>query len=567
MRFRDLVWLLVVLTLFRSSSAGVVLSEIMFDPAVDEGTDEFVELYNNSALPAQLAGWTISDGEGTDSLVSAGDGLVAAPYQTVLIIDPDYIEQGSLTYDGLVPQTALIVTIGSATFGSRGLSNSSSEPVSIRNADGVLIAEYSYTIGNLEGHSDERIRTTGADDSTNWADSRNANGTPGFRNSVTPPERDLALLNIDHTPAYPQAGNDVDLTVILGNRGLQNLSGTFELFADSIGYGDRFLLSNYPPFTILPGDCTELVDSVIMPGTGILQLTGIVRVTDDDPSNDSLTVLIASDLGANGIRINEIQFAPQAGRAEWIEIAVMGNLPVSTQGMTFSDGQGIADSTERSDLPEWLLLPGDYAVLAMDSLIFAETVPLGTKIAVFGEGSITLNNNGDSLVVFGPNGDPVDRVDYRSSWGGNTGTSLERRSLTAASSDPANWGTSVDVQYSSPGRTNSLSIASQYGSTEISVSRSPFTPNGDGVDDVTEIHFSVDAANSNVNVMIFDVRGRMVRQFSQTLSGREGSFLWDGRSDDASMMPTARYIIALEAENEDGGMARDRTTVILARPQ
>ena len=125
-----------------STSYAVVLSEIMFNPEGEESSDEFIELYNESSLPVNMSGWMVSDGEGTDTLVGSGMGLTVGPRQFVLIIDPDYIEDGSTTYDGLVPETALVVTISSFTFGSRGLSNSSAETVTIMQANENVVAEF-----------------------------------------------------------------------------------------------------------------------------------------------------------------------------------------------------------------------------------------------------------------------------------------------------------------------------------------------------------------------------------------------------------------------------------------
>lgn len=130
MRLTNFIILFILCTTPFDLQAVVVLSEVMFDPDGDESTDEFVELYNDAALPVQLAGWTILDGEGMDNfVVSTGEGLTAAPRQYILILDPDYIEEGSISDHGLVPENASIVTISNSNFGSRGFSNSSGEIV------------------------------------------------------------------------------------------------------------------------------------------------------------------------------------------------------------------------------------------------------------------------------------------------------------------------------------------------------------------------------------------------------------------------------------------------------
>ncbi|MCC6476415.1 lamin tail domain-containing protein, partial [bacterium] len=220
MRFLEVVKISLLVLFSAPVSAGVVLSEIMFDPLEDEDTDEFVELYNDSSLPVNLAGWVVSDGDGSDTLVDAGFGMMAAPRQFILILDPDYIEEASTTYDSLVPENALVVIIVGSTFGSRGFSNGDSEQISLVNANGQTVATRAYSTGNTPGHSDEKRVMNGGDDDENWMDCETLHGTPGFRNSVTPLERNLGIVEIEADPDAPAAGSSFSISVSVVNSGL-----------------------------------------------------------------------------------------------------------------------------------------------------------------------------------------------------------------------------------------------------------------------------------------------------------------------------------------------------------
>jgi hypothetical protein len=90
-------------------------------------------------------------------LDSLDQGLRAFPSQYVLILDPEYITLGSTTYDGLVPENTLVITIDNSTFGSRGLSNSSPEIISLIDQNGDTVSQYIYTTDNSDGFSDEKI--------------------------------------------------------------------------------------------------------------------------------------------------------------------------------------------------------------------------------------------------------------------------------------------------------------------------------------------------------------------------------------------------------------------------
>lgn len=566
-RFHKIVVSALVLCVAFSARAAVVLSEIMYDPAGDEATDEFVELYNNSALPVQLQGWTISDGATEDTLADAGQGLLAAPNQFILIIDPDYVESGSTTYDGLVPESALIVTISNNTFGSRGLSNSSPETISIRNATGSLVAQYTYSIENESGHSDEKIRLAAPDDSSNWHSSLEVNGTPGRRNSVTPPDRDLSIVLMRATPDYPLANSNYELEVVIVNTGLQSLSSTVVIHADSSD-GAVYVLDSLETTLVQPADTTVLSPIVRMPSSGIHELLAELTVLDDIASNDTLSLLITSDISQNGLLFNEIMSEPLPGRAEWVEFAVFGSTPVSTRGVFISDGNGIADSTKRFGLPELVVLPGSFFVLAADSSVLMENIPLESRLVILDASGFTLNNSGDSLVLYNSNGDVLERVDYRGNWGnGEAGVSLERLSSEIPTNEEQNWKSSVDPTGSTPGRMNSRSISSAHSQTTLSVAPSPFTPNDDGKDDVAEIRYQLEQPGHAVSVKIFDIRGREINRLTVSNSASSGVLLWDGRKSNGTTAPTARYVVLLEAENDNGSNSTARTTVILARPK
>ena len=121
------------------SHSQVVLSEIMFDAVGSDAHDEFVEIVNLSeTVTVDLTGWQISDGVGFDQIVPFEVGLTLGPGQFAVILDASYIEN-SATYDNLIPENSLIVTIDNQTFGSGGFLNSVGETVSLVNAEGVVV--------------------------------------------------------------------------------------------------------------------------------------------------------------------------------------------------------------------------------------------------------------------------------------------------------------------------------------------------------------------------------------------------------------------------------------------
>jgi len=570
MRFSSLIVVLfLLLTASRDCGAVVVLNEIMFDPDGDESADEFVELFNISTLPVNLSGWTLSDDDGTDSLVDAGQGLMLGPRQYALIMDRDYIEQGSVTYDGIVPPEALIVTLHTNTIGDRGLSNSSGELVTIYNASGNIIDEYRYRPGNIEGHSEERIRSTNPSDSTNWRDSSVLHGTPGFRNSVTPPDRDLAVMSSATDPQFPAESSDFAFTVLVINSGTNPLGGLLRLSGDANADGQFTFLDSAAVPELEAGDSVAVQFNLRMPESGVFILNSVLRGGDDDQSNDSLTSLITSEESTSAIRINEIMYMPLAGHAEWVELVVTGERPVSTQGLLISDGQGVQDSTRRYSLPSLLLRPDEFLLVGADSLLLSESYPSATRVAILNDAQLTFNNGGDSLTLYDLHGEIVERLDYRPQWGGNAaGISLERVSFTANGNDGSNWGSSIASGGSTPGAVNSRSLPTPEHGTSLSAVPSPFTPNGDGTNDVCALNYRTEGPGEQVTLRVFDIRGRIVRTLGgETDAQGQGTVIWDGCDDDGVIARTARYIILLATKAGDGMTSRAKTTVILARPR
>jgi hypothetical protein len=157
----------------------------MFDPAGSEQSDEFIEIFNVSESDTvDLQGWKISDGQGEDAIIEVAHDLKIHPNQFAVIFDPDYF-QTVISYEGLLPDEAKILTLNGSTFGSRGLSNQSPETIQLINSNGEIVAEYTYSVGNISGHSDEKVDPVQGDDGDNWKDSYVFGGTPGFQNSVS----------------------------------------------------------------------------------------------------------------------------------------------------------------------------------------------------------------------------------------------------------------------------------------------------------------------------------------------------------------------------------------------
>jgi hypothetical protein len=103
--------------------------------------------------------------------------------------------------------------------------------------------------------------------------------------------------------------------------------------------------------------------------------------------------------------------------------------------------------------------------------------------------------------------------------------------------------------------------------SSISVNPNPFSPDNDGFEDCTIINYSLKIPFSQVNIKIYDSRGRLVRVLANNMaSGSTSSVIFNGLGDDGLPLRMGIYIIFLEALNNITGQNEIlKTTVVVAR--
>ncbi len=551
--------------------AQVILSEIMFDPSGSEYYDEFIEIYNTSETDTvDLSGWQISDGTGSDFIIAHFEGTKLAPGQFAVILDPGYFTSSD-QYDSLIPENALILTIDNSTFGSGGLSNSTPETIILINSAGDTVARYMYSIDNEPGHSDEKIQMTDDDSPDNWANSKQENGTPGFRNSVSPLNFDLQLASILFSPLKPNRNQTITANVSVKNCGIYPIANFHvSLFVDVdldgfYSENELFVSSENFLTDLQPNDSLQFALQFFLNRSGVFSTAAILKTTNDEnPFNDSLFTRLAINFSASDVVINEIMYAPFSGSSEWIEIYNRLPFSINLQEWTLSD----QDSSERAILS---MIPFEipsqsYALVAADSSVISEFNLSNANVLVLKDFP-GLNNNGDAIFLFDANNNVIDQVNYLPDWGGETGVSLERINPDISSRDSSNWASCVAPAGATPGARNSIFVEKLSEQATLSISPNPFSPDGDGRDDVTIIQYNLPFNLSRVNISIFDSRGRLIRTLTDNQpSGTTGSLIWDGRDNFGHVCRVGIYIVLMEAIHYQQGVVKKmRRAVVVAK--
>ncbi len=425
-------------------SGSLVVNEIMYAPASPR--PEWVELFNTSQDSVLLDAFTLADNSGTKARLPQS-GFRLPPSGYVIISDDS-------TFFNYYPELSagvIVVSIPSL--------NNSGDAVVIHDASGNTIDSVAYSPswgGNSGGKSLERILANGSsNDPQNFETCIDTSkSTPGRINSVTPRDHDLAVGAVSWSPATLQSGNAAVITASILNVGLRTSgNSTAILFQDSNGdlkYDGNELGDSVVVGEISPGDSIE-----VSLRTGALTFGshrfGIVvnSASDERISNNSRSFILKVGLAPSTVVINELMYAPVSPEPEWIELYNASNSPVDLSYFAITSNSSAIKMKSGT-----ILAPTDYMVLCKDSSV--QQLHENARNLVI-QSAPSLSNTGAGVSLRDNIGNLLDTIDYRPSFGGDTGRSLERIDFLAGD-DSTNWAESVDPTGATPGTENSIAI-------------------------------------------------------------------------------------------------------------
>jgi len=357
---------------FAQSDTSLVLSEIMFNP--QSGNNEFIEIYNRSETQSfDLANFKIIYyTSNPDVITYAGFGTVMPPKSYAVILEGDYDFAAGI-YNSIIPANALKLKISDSFFGTSGMANTTNRPVWFVNAANDTLDHFTYSANNGVGFSDEKIIMNRESLSSNWSNSQVFNGTPGFKNSVTPLNYDLRIKSLSITPAIPIQDNNVQIFSTIGNGGiLVTSSYTVELFNDvnfdSTGSISEIIYSQ--TFSDLSSNDSITVNTTLPSiAAGNYQIISKVTFNLDEDTTNNKKVLrfIAYPPGNNynDLVINEIMYAPSSGEPEWVELYNKTVEPINLKKWKLGDNAAMTTITNNDAFVQ----PSSFIVLSKDSSI------------------------------------------------------------------------------------------------------------------------------------------------------------------------------------------------------
>ncbi len=542
----------------------ILISEVMYAPLGDE--PEWVEIYNPSESVINLKNWQISDASSKVTLTSK-DFLIQPGEYIVLSRDSSILN----FYQNQIPSR--IITLSLPT-----LNNTEDAIVIYDHTEAKIDSVRYFGTWGKPGFSIERIDfDEPSTDSSNWsipADSLKA--TPGRENSVKRKNFDLRILSVK-APSLLDYGETLNVEITVQNFGLQQVRDfSIKVFKDSTE--TEQILNQSFQITLNKKDSTSVNLGIpnLEPGENNLTFS-IDFASDENLKNNKLTKKINVSYPSSCITINEIMFDPLPGYCEYIELFNRHDKPINLKNWKFNDmrnqeGKANFITLASSDL---IIYPNEFVIIASDSTIYKYLNPndsIDFKIAVLNRG-LSLNNDFDDVVISDLTGKIIDSVRYSSTWHSpmlqsTKGISLEKVNHNLPSHERSSWSSSSSKAGGTPGRKNSafIELSPQPQMASLTINPNPFSPDGDGFNDVCLISYILPFNSGVINVKIFDSNGRLVKTLANNqFSNQIGNLIWDGTGDDGRILRIGIYIILFEATSENNETFRQKSTVVLAK--
>lgn len=277
-----------------------------------------------------------------------------------------------------------------------------------------------------------------------------------------------------------------------------------------------------------------------------------------------ISVLLWCLLAAGGVAFGQTgtggpiisEFLPnQTGdlETEWIELYNPTPYTINLSRYRIGDALGLRHVSDTG----LLLYPDEYFILAQDVNRFRRYYTDFIGRAASPVGWQILNNSGGDIVrLADETGAIIDSVSYDAGFPDNR--SWERY---IAPDKKSYWGESFSPTGSTPGMRNTY-FYPRASSIELTISPDPFSPDGDGFEDVTTISINPPDAKE-LELVIYDISGRKVKTFFESEISIPAQVIWDGTGDNGRTLPIGPYIVY--AHVEGGATMETKKTVVIAR--
>ncbi len=536
----------------------IILTEIFADPSPKIGLPEkeFLEIYNRSTHPIDLAGWQLSDGSSTGTF----------PTQ-VILPNEHWIVTSSSSITEFLSYGKVIGVTNFPTLNNTG------DILTLKNSSALTIDSLNYALNWYRdvdkeegGWSLELIdpgNPCGEED--NWTSSEDGNGgTPGKQNSIFANKPDLTgpkLLNITAiTPRQVLIKFDEKLEKNATN------PNSFSLIP-TIGILNTSFETN-----ALREIQLNLIEDL---QTRQLYLLKVDNLSDCNGNviqeeYNKLDFALSEKADSLEIIINELLFNPRPSGVDFVEVYNNSPKYINLKNWKLANLEnGLVTNPETVTAEDFTIAPQSYVAFTEDVTALKSNYSQSQEKFFFKTDLPSLPDDEGSIALVDDQGKIIDFFLYNKSMHSefikdDEGISLERISFSDGSSQ--NWKSATSGSgFATPGSLNSnLRPESIVLEGTITIEPEIIIP-GFATQDFAKINYAFEQPGYVANIKIVDQQGRLIKTIAnnETL-GFEGFYRWDGERDDGSKSRAGYYIVWFEAFNVDGSVKTFRKRVVVA---
>ncbi len=536
-----------------AETGDVVITEIMADPLPEVSLPgkEYIEITNRTEYSFNLKNWKLS----TEAQYTLFPETSIQPYGIMIMC----ASQDTLAF------TKFGKVIGAKQFPSL---TDGGRLIYVTDSTGTLIHGVEYSsdwykdeLKSNGGWSLEMIDTRFPFyDKDNWiASESKKGGTPGSVNSVSESNPDLSFYGIQNVfpdddsnilirftePVFTFPGKIKDIK-IEGN-GITDLYPTDPLFREF-----RIKLSD--PLQLAEVHQLEISEDISdFAGNRIQKWDFNFGMTEPAEQGDIL--------------FNELLFNSLPGDPDYLELFNSSEKVIDAsriQLVSINDDTGDISQPVMVSEVKRCILPGMYYAITTNKNRISERYSSTDPDYLFETASLpSMSDDKGHLILYNRELDRIDEVFYNedmhySLLSTNEGVALEKTMPQNKSEEAANWhSASQSSGWGTPGAPNSVFVGMPSTSDKVVFSSSKITPDNDGNEDFLTIMLNLKGNGNVVSVMVFDEAGNYVRKIvTNFFVGTEASVIWNGTSDDGSLVKTGIYIILINLYDDTGKTAR-----------
>ncbi len=399
----------------------LLISEVLYDPAASEPGAEWVELYNPTSNPIDLASWAIRDNTSADPLPA----FILGPGQHLVITSNE--DDFRAANPGF---SAALVSLGGPI--GNGLSNSG-DVVSLLDGSGRAIDEMSYGSNASafdppcpDVNEGQSLARQPVDADTNSAgDWVAGTPTPGGASQPSPTATGTPTWTFTPPPT----------------------SSSEPTAAPSATATPPPISTPTPSPTATASDTPVPTSTEQATGTPTGTLAPAITATVTLTNTKTPTATSTVPGGWPRLLLSEVLYdAVQGGtdsEYEWIEVHNPTTATVSLVGWWIQDNAG------QDELPAFELAPGEFAVIAARTAVFMEEHPAfsGKLVGLKGTIGNGLSNSGDVVRLLAPDNSVIVAMSYGTNnyvfdppcWGVDPGQSLARFDGVGDSDTALDW--------------------------------------------------------------------------------------------------------------------------------